>query len=373
MYKQHLLVHIMTEPNFYVTLVLVSLLIPIASSGPSALEVERQRRLQRRDIQSSYHAKAREAAGSDLHQKLAHLSLDQRPFFHQTATQITVQEGSNAFFGCKVENVHNQTVSWIRKSDGYILYIGEIKFVDDERFELIHGGVGGDWTLRLRLAKEHDAGGFECQISTSPKISKIFRLNVVVPEVRITGAESEMHVEAGSSIALKCLVSKGLHRPKFVFWYRDKVRLVNSYTDGVTIKDNVDEIPTASEAVVENGSIDSDLSPDGDVISYWRNPDAAVQGSVTSSETTSPSADGSHSVVTSFLTITSVNAGDSGNYSCAPDNARPAKVNLHVIKDENPAAMQREVANQANQLRKSTNQIFSIFVLLCTITWWLKR
>ena len=30
-------------------------------------------------------------------------------------------------------------VSWIRKSDGYILYIGEIKFVDDERFELIHG------------------------------------------------------------------------------------------------------------------------------------------------------------------------------------------------------------------------------------------
>ena len=37
MYKQHLLVHIMTEPNFYVTLVLVSLLIPIASSGKSSL------------------------------------------------------------------------------------------------------------------------------------------------------------------------------------------------------------------------------------------------------------------------------------------------------------------------------------------------
>ena len=55
------------------------------------------------------------AASSDLHQKLAHLSLDQRPFFHQTATQITVQEGSNAFFGCKVENVHNQTVSGVSK------------------------------------------------------------------------------------------------------------------------------------------------------------------------------------------------------------------------------------------------------------------
>ena len=30
-------------------------------------------------------------------------------------------------------------VSWIRKRDGYMLYIGDIKFVDDERFELIQG------------------------------------------------------------------------------------------------------------------------------------------------------------------------------------------------------------------------------------------
>ena len=43
----------------------------------------------------------------------------------------------------------------------------------------VSGGGGGDWTLRLRLAKEQDAGGFECQISTSPKLSKIFTLNVV--------------------------------------------------------------------------------------------------------------------------------------------------------------------------------------------------
>ena len=27
-----------------------------------------------------------------------------------------------------------------------------------------------------------------------------------------------------------------------------------------------------------------------------------------------------------------VTAKDSGNYSCAPDNARPAIINLHVIK-----------------------------------------
>lgn len=36
-----------------------------------------------------------------------------------------------------------------------------------------------EWTLRLEKAKAADQGEFECQLSTSPKLSKIFRLNVV--------------------------------------------------------------------------------------------------------------------------------------------------------------------------------------------------
>ena len=152
-----------------------------------------QQRLHRRDIQAFHHENNQQPSH---HSKFAHLALENRPFFHQTVTDITVQEGSNAFFGCKVENVHNQTVrhiatkkqpnctmqwwhfllswvasgshndfhvsnwnclssiigwwkqlfyfllpqvSWIRKRDGYMLYIGDIKFVDDERFELIQG------------------------------------------------------------------------------------------------------------------------------------------------------------------------------------------------------------------------------------------
>ena len=71
-------------------------------AGSSALEVEQQRR-QRRDIQNYHNA-------APPHSKFAHLALENRPFFHPTVTDITIQEGANAFFGCKVENVHNQTV-----------------------------------------------------------------------------------------------------------------------------------------------------------------------------------------------------------------------------------------------------------------------
>jgi neurotrimin len=60
-----------------------------------------------------------------------------------------------------------------------MLYIGEVKFVNDERFELIKGSEVGDWTLRLSFADDSDAGDYECQISTSPKLSKMFKLNVV--------------------------------------------------------------------------------------------------------------------------------------------------------------------------------------------------
>ena len=149
-----------------------------------------------------------------------------------------------------------------------------------------------------------------------------------VPEVRITG-DSEMHVEAGSSVALKCLVSKGLHRPKYVHWYRDKVRLVNSLRDGVTIVDNVDDV---SDAVGRGGGGGDDgRSPDGDVISYWRNPETTVAGDGGAGGGAGYS---DRDTVTSYLTISSVTAVNSGNYSCEPDNARPAKINLHVIKGE---------------------------------------
>ena len=53
---------------------------------------------------------------NQLQTRLAHLGLESRPYFAQTQTYITVQEGMNAFFNCKVENIYNQTVSFFTTS-----------------------------------------------------------------------------------------------------------------------------------------------------------------------------------------------------------------------------------------------------------------
>ena len=37
--------------------------------------------------------------------------IEKQPYFLPTKTVVTVQEGSHAFFICKVENLYNQTVS----------------------------------------------------------------------------------------------------------------------------------------------------------------------------------------------------------------------------------------------------------------------
>lgn len=50
---------------------------------------------------------------NQLHSRLAHLGLESRPYFAQTKMYHTVQEGMNAFFNCKVENIYNQTVNII--------------------------------------------------------------------------------------------------------------------------------------------------------------------------------------------------------------------------------------------------------------------
>ena len=91
----------------------------------------------------------------------------------------------------------------MRGKDSHILYIGDVRFVDDARFELLrersknighgldrvnnggnldgrpHSLAKGDWTLKVRFVEAEDEGDFECQLSTSPKLSKTFRINVV--------------------------------------------------------------------------------------------------------------------------------------------------------------------------------------------------
>lgn len=60
----------------------------------------------------------REKRGNDFSKSLSAqhstwAEIEKQPYFLPTTTAVTVQEGQHAFFICKVENLYNQTVSWL--------------------------------------------------------------------------------------------------------------------------------------------------------------------------------------------------------------------------------------------------------------------
>ena len=154
-----------------------------------------------------------------------------------------------------------------------------------------------------------------------------------------------MHVEAGSSVALRCIVTNAMLRPKFVFWYRDKHGLSNSRSsyakDSITITDNINKHVDGVEDIVisdqilnqrlsgsNDGSSQSMLGNSDNRITFWNrnnndynDMDSSAMKSVSHEET-----------VTSVLTIHEASSKHSGRYQCAPDNTSPAAINLHVIQ-----------------------------------------
>lgn len=57
--------------------------------------------------------------------------------------------------------------------------IGILTYTNDQRYQAIHSEGSDEWSLRVTSAQPRDNGIFECQVSTEPKISQAYRLNVV--------------------------------------------------------------------------------------------------------------------------------------------------------------------------------------------------
>jgi len=218
------------------------------------------------------------------------------PYFGDAETEITVQQGEAAFFNCHVFNLANQTVSWMRTSDGYPLFIGNEKYINDQRFELVSRRRGQN-TLKLKFTNASDAGNFECQVSTATKISQIFKLNIIVPSVSVD--QQEKHVKAGSSVEMKCYIKNCLKQPTFVFWYMSGSRLLDS---GGRVKVRTSMLNTGVTAL-------------------------------------------------SVLSIDKVSQSDRGNYTCKPASGGEASISLHVLEGEKPAGLHFDQTSGSNQFK----------------------
>ncbi|XP_063218513.1 transmembrane and immunoglobulin domain-containing protein 1-like [Bacillus rossius redtenbacheri] len=187
-----------------------------------------------------------------------------------------------------VGSTQAKRVSWIRKRDIHILTSNIFTYTGDGRFGVIHPEGSDEWNLRVEYVQHRDAGIYECQVNTEPKINMAVMLNVEGTAQASIWGPDEVYVKKGSTISLTCSLNVHSSPPSSVLWYHG------------------------------GGVLDFD-SPRGGISLETEKTEAGT---------------------TSKLLVTKAALGDSGNYTCVPSNANPASVWVHVLNGEHPAAMQ---------------------------------
>ncbi|XP_057372511.1 uncharacterized protein LOC130693397 isoform X2 [Daphnia carinata] len=274
----------------------------------------------------------------------------------QRVQEVTTTLGQTAFLHCRVRYLADRRVLWMRQRDLHILTSGLHTYTNDWRISAVHvtvrqppnagpavpsnpddfsspfplvangnapirspasrnassdssssvwddeEGVWSEWTLRIRSTEAKDAGLYECQVSTEPKISKIYRLHVVVSKASILGS-AELFVKKGSDINLTCVTVTEEHQP-----------------------------PS------QNAPVGVNKTPH---YFTWHHNEQVLNYSARGGMSVTTDTIGGQS----RLLLARADPRDSGNYTCVPGpGATAASVTVHVLNGEQPAAMQRDNA-----------------------------
>lgn len=206
-------------------------------------------------------------------------------FATENSTVVVAQAAGTATLPCVVRKFSSGVVSWIRRKDYHLLTVGLATYSSDDRFLVVHARHLQSWGLQIKFVQPRDAGWYECQVSTHPPTSIFVELKVTEAVADIAGAP-DLHLRSGSELRLVCTLKRSTEPPVYVFWYHDE-RMINYDYD--------------------------------------------ERGVVVTKERTG-----------SQLVIARAQKHDSGNYTCAPSNARPASITVHVLDGEKPAAMQHD-------------------------------
>uniref|UniRef100_A0A6P4EJ38 Uncharacterized protein LOC108042703 isoform X1 n=2 Tax=Drosophila rhopaloa TaxID=1041015 RepID=A0A6P4EJ38_DRORH len=253
-----------------------------AASAAVTMTPEEQRR-QMFNEQHSYLAAHREAGtGTGPRRNLT-----------MPVLNMTAQMGNHAYMPCQIHRLSDKPVSWVRMRDNHIISVDETTFIADERFQSIfQEDHDYTWSLQIKYVQPSDAGYYECQMATEPKLSAKVHLQIVKPKTELIGDQSRF-VKAGSKVALHCIVRGTLDPPKYIIWFRGQKKI--------------------SESDERTG--------------WYTQLDRNIFGTVGDNQNTIGS-----------LIIPLVRKEDSGNYTCQPSNSVSVSVDLHVLSGEYSAS-----------------------------------
>ncbi|XP_069679930.1 transmembrane and immunoglobulin domain-containing protein 1-like isoform X1 [Periplaneta americana] len=197
----------------------------------------------------------------------------------------------------------------MRKRDLHILTSSIFTYTGDARFGVIHPEASDEWNLRVEYVQKRDAGIYECQVNTEPKINMAILLTVEDTPSEIL--DTSLGSRASSGISKQAAQAN--------IWGPEDVYVKKGSTISLTCSINVHSTPPGSVLWYHGASVVDFDSPRGGI---------SLETEKTESGTTSK------------LLVTKAALTDSGNYTCVPSNANPASVWVHVLNGEHPAAMQ---------------------------------
>ena len=94
-----------------------------------------------------------------------------REIYQRPTIWIGFKEVILSFFEILVDFSCEEGTTW-----GWLTRLNQLKNWKDFPFDTFRRGQN---TLKLKFTNASDAGNFDCQVSTNPKISQIFKLNII--------------------------------------------------------------------------------------------------------------------------------------------------------------------------------------------------
>ncbi|XP_077295385.1 opioid-binding protein/cell adhesion molecule-like [Arctopsyche grandis] len=218
----------------------------------------------------------------------------QTHFLDGNSTSVTAQLGGKVTMHCRVGHLGDKTISWVRRrgEELVLLSAGRLTLASDGRWSL-QAVPPGDWRMVLNPVAARDQGIYECQVSTHPPIVRQIQLTVLVPKVEIVDergvAVSDKFYKEGSIIELRCVISRVPQPSGQVVWTHAGRHLnFDTKRGGISVKTEVQNSGALSRLYIANAA-----------------------------------------------------RRDSGNYTCALEDVSATTVAVHVLRGENPLAMQR--------------------------------
>ncbi|XP_033150591.1 uncharacterized protein LOC117134991 [Drosophila busckii] len=260
-------------------------------------------------------------------------------------TRVIAQKGGLAILPCVVKVNSPATVSWIRRKDFQLLTVGLSTHSSDKRFLVEHTRHMGHWSLRIKAVKEEDRGLYECQLSIYPTQSIFIELKIVEAVAEISNS-SDILIDESSTLQLQCKLKGATENPSFVFWYHEN-KMINYDAQGGFVVTSITENSLPSP---ENGYLHQSKTSSGKNKTKNSSKEPIGVNSINTSNVlslpvyTSPVTPLSTLQLQqlkspylpnssmSVLTIKTVTFHHAGNYTCAPSNARPASITVHVLR-----------------------------------------